>query len=151
MEIISPTDLKFIEQMVDCQVAMALETENLKLNHEIVTKGMTEVINNSTRGKYYLALDKSNNLMGMLFTLSEWSDWRCAEVLWIHSVYIKPDYRGKKIYKDMYLHLQQIVETNDQFAGLRLYVDKTNNKAKAVYEKLGMSDEHYSLYEWLKD
>ena len=43
-----------------------------------------------------------------------------------------------------------MVRESDQYAGLRLYVDKTNLRAIDVYQKLGMSDEHYHLYEWLK-
>jgi RimJ/RimL family protein N-acetyltransferase len=29
-------------------------------------------------------------------------------------------------------------------------VDKRNKSAQEVYEKLGMSKEHYELFEWLK-
>ena len=34
--------------------------------------------------------------------------------------------------------------------GLRLYVDKRNQAAARVYEKLGMTREHYDLFEWLE-
>ena len=30
-----------------------------------------------------------------------------------------------------------------------LYVDKTNTSAQKVYEKLGMENHHYEMYEWM--
>lgn len=149
MKIITPLDTHYLEKMAKCQIDMALETENFILKKELITAGVKEVIENPNRGKYYLAIDENENLMGMLLTMPEWSDWRCAEVTWIHSVYVYPDYRGQGIYKAMYLHLKDIVENDDKYAGLRLYVDKSNPKAIEVYKKLGMSDEHYTLFEWL--
>jgi GNAT superfamily N-acetyltransferase len=150
MKIITPTDTHYLEKMAKCQIDMAYETENFELNKKLITSGVKEVIENPHRGKYYLAIDDQENLMAMLLTMPEWSDWRCAEVTWIHSVYVYPKYRGQGIYKAMYLHLKDIVQNDSKYAGLRLYVDKTNTNAKKVYEKLGMSEDHYSLYEWLK-
>ena len=150
MKIITPTDTHYLEKMAKCQIDMAFETENFELDKDLILAGVKEVILNPHRGKYYLAVDEDDNLIGMLLTMPEWSDWRCAEVTWIHSVYIYPEYRGQGIYKAMYLHLKNIVETNPKYAGIRLYVDKTNKKAIKVYKKLGMSEDHYSLYEWLK-
>lgn len=150
MNIITPTDTKYLAQMAQCQIDMAWETEEFKLDKDLITRGIAEVINNPHRGKYYLAIDENEELMGMLLTMPEWSDWRCAEVTWIHSVYVYPKYRAQGIYKAMYSHLKTLVETSDNHAGLRLYVDKTNAKAIEVYKKLGMSDEHYALFEWLK-
>lgn len=129
---------------------MAQETEDFHLDINKVTKGITEVLSNPSRGKYFIAVDNSDELMAMLLTIPEWSDWRAAEVWWIHSVYVLPKFRGKKVYKKMYLYLKKLVLESDHIAGIRLYVDKRNTSAAKVYEALGMDKEHYSLYEWLK-
>jgi ribosomal protein S18 acetylase RimI-like enzyme len=150
MKIISPTDEIYLEQMVQSQISLALETEDEVLNSDTVSKGVASVIRNPHKGRYYLALDDNEQFMGMLLTIPEWSDWRCAEVLWIHSVYILPEFRGKKIFKNLYENIKSEVNDNDELAGIRLYVDKTNTTAIDVYKKIGMSDEHYSLFEWLK-
>ena len=50
----------------------------------------------------------------------------------------------------MYDALKAIVNENDQYKGIRLYVEKTNLKAQKVYDAIGMTREHYDLYEWLK-
>jgi ribosomal protein S18 acetylase RimI-like enzyme len=35
--------------------------------------------------------------------------------------------------------------------GLRLYVESNNLKAQQTYEALGMSSQHYKMYEWMKE
>jgi RimJ/RimL family protein N-acetyltransferase len=138
-----------LENIVDFQLKMAKETENLELNKEIVTKGVTAVFEDSSKGQYYVCL-KDGICIGSLLTVSEWSDWRCKSVVWIHSVYIVESMRGQKVFKEMYNYLKSEVQESQSLAGLRLYVDKTNTKAQKVYQKIGMSNEHYELYEWLK-
>ena len=48
------------------------------------------------------------------------------------------------------MHLKSMVLNSQELRGLRLYVDKSNDKAQKVYENLSMSGEHYHLYEWMK-
>ena len=78
----------------------------------------------------------------------EWSDWRSQFFVWIQSVYIKPDFRKKGLYSKLYQQVRDMVEKSDQYAGIRLYVEKNNTGAQQVYEKLGMNNDHYLCYEW---
>ena len=50
----------------------------------------------------------------------------------------------------MYEHIQQIVEQNDAYKGIRLYVEKDNTRAQKVYTALEMDGEHYRMFEWIK-
>lgn len=138
------------ELIVDFQLKMAKETEDLILEESVVTKGVAAVFDDSSKGEYFVALDESGKCIASLLTIPEWSDWRCKNVLWIHSVYVVESMRSKKVFKEMYLYLKGSVENSQDLAGLRLYVDKSNKRAQSVYQKIGMSNEHYELYEWLK-
>lgn len=149
MNIIWCEDEKYLAEMARFQVEMAKETEDFDLDLETVTRGIKTQIDRSQTGRYLLALD-GDKLVGMLLSLNEWSDWRCQNVIWIHSVYVLPSYRGKKVFKTMYDKVKNEVQGNSDLAGIRLYVDKTNTKAQAVYKKIHMTDEHYSLFEWMK-
>lgn len=140
-------DLDFIKK---AQVLMAKETENLSLDPKIVSMGVDAAFHDPAKGSY-LVTEIDNQVVACLLTLNEWSDWRNGNVLWIHSVYVSQDYRGQGIYKKMYEFLVEKVKASKDLRGLRLYVDKTNQKAIAVYSKLKMSNEHYELFEWLKD
>ncbi len=129
---------------------MAMETENLKLDLNTVTKGVEAVFNDSYKGKYYVA-EADNIVVACLLTTYEWSDWRNGTILWIQSLYVEKGFRKKGIFKAMFNHIKEIVTTNDTLKGIRLYVDKSNLIAVNVYKSLGMNNQHYSLFEWMKD
>ncbi len=110
--------------------------------------GVQAVIDDPRKGTYWVS-ERDGALVGCLLTVPEWSDWRNGTVLWIHSVYVVPEARGLGVYKSLYRHLQHRVHESDDLRGLRLYVDKRNHNAQRAYEALGMTAEHYHLYEWL--
>ncbi len=138
-----------IDTIAEFQVLMAQETESMKLDPSVVNKGVTAVMDDPSKGKYWLA-EIDGKVAGCLLTLPEWSDWRNGTVLWIHSVYVRPEFRNAGVYSSLYQYLKSMVDSSADLRGLRLYVDKTNIRAQQVYEKLGMSGEHYHLYEWMK-
>ena len=139
------------QYIVDFQLSMALETEDLKLNPEIVKKGVNAVFLDDTKGAYYIA-EVDGKVVASLMTTYEWSDWRNGRVLWIQSVFVDANQRGKGIYRKLYEHVKERVQHDDtDFRGIRLYVDKTNTAAQKVYEKLGMENHHYEMYEWMND
>lgn len=138
------------QTIVDFQVTMAKETESLTLDPATVQKGVQAVFDNPAKGSYYLACDEDDNILAMLLTIPEWSDWRNSTALWIHSVYVTPNQRGKGLFKNMYIFLKQKVKNDPTLFCLRLYVDKTNKNAQKAYEKLKMTSEHYHMYEWQK-
>lgn len=137
------------DRIVSFQLAMARETEDLELSEDTVTAGVRAVFDDPAKGWYWMA-EVSGEVAGGLLTTFEWSDWRAATVLWIQSVYVQPEFRGRGVYRALYEHLVARVEGDPTLAGIRLYVDRTNESAQAVYERLGMTREHYDLYEWLK-
>jgi len=139
---------KDIPHLLDFQLKMALETENITLEISSLTMGVNKLFKDPTKGKYYVAED-DKNICGCLMTTFEWSDWRNGTVLWIQSVYVAREYRGKGVYKKLYNHIKQLVEEAPDLKGIRLYVDKTNTVAQEVYKSLGMNGEHYSVFEWM--
>lgn len=76
----------------------------------------------------------------------EWSDWTDKWYWWIQSVYVIPEYRGKGVYKAMYNKVKEAAKA-ENISQVRLYVDKTNFRAQKVYQKSGMHESHYLLYE----
>jgi GNAT superfamily N-acetyltransferase len=138
-----------ISAIVKFQLAMAAETENVQLDKNTVTKGVSAVIEDPAKGQYYVA-EKKGKIIGSLLTTFEWSDWRNGTVLWIQSVYILPEFRRKGVYSNMYKHIKARVLENEKLNGIRLYADKDNDVAHKTYLKLGMNPDHYITFEWLK-
>lgn len=138
-----------IPTIVDFQLHMAEESEGLTLDLETLTAGVTAVFNGEARAGYWI-VEKAGVAKGMAMTVPEWSDWRNGTVVWIHSVYVEPGARRQGAFRAIYDHLRKTVEQTDELKGLRLYVDKTNKSAQKVYTAMGMTRDHYHLYEWLK-
>jgi GNAT superfamily N-acetyltransferase len=130
---------------------MALETENLALDTIDVTNGVESVFHDPRKGKYFVVEQRKKLIASALITY-EWSDWRNQYVYWLQSVYVVPAWRRNGVFRLLYTHiLETEIKNNENVAGLRLYVDKTNEKAMKVYQKMGMRGDHYGLYEWMKN
>jgi GNAT superfamily N-acetyltransferase len=135
--------------IIDFQQKMAWETEQLTLVPETINSGVNAVFINATRGQYWVAEDKGTVVASLLITF-EWSDWRNTNVWWFQSVYVLPAFRRTGIFRSMYMHIKNEADKQG-VAGLRLYVETNNSRAKKTYEALGMKSEHYTMYEWLKE
>lgn len=142
----SPGDAAAI---VDFQLRMARETEGMELDRATVTHGAEAVFADPAKGTYWVAV-RGHRIVACLLTTFEWSEWRNGTVLWIQSVYVLPGERGRGVYRALYEHLKRRVEGDSSLKGIRLYVDRRNAAAKRVYERLGMTGEHYELFEWMK-
>jgi ribosomal protein S18 acetylase RimI-like enzyme len=146
VRVAQPGDAKAI---VEFQLRMARETEDLELDPGTVTRGVAAVFADPGKGAYWVA-ERAGEVVGGLLTTFEWSDWRNGVVLWIQSVYVVPEERGRGVYRALYEHLRRRVEADSDLKGIRLYVEKRNEAAQRVYERLGMTREHYEMFEWLK-
>ena len=141
---------KDIESIAKFQVEMAWETEHFRLDPQTVRKGVEAVFADENKGQYLVA-ECNSQVIGSALTVYEWSDWRNGTVLWIHSVYVHKDFRRQGVFKNIYLHVKNIVNTRQDLKGIRLYVDKTNLLAQKVYKSLEMNGDHYRLFEWMKE
>jgi GNAT superfamily N-acetyltransferase len=126
-------------------LAMAWETETLRLDEAVLKAGVERVLQGDVGARYWLACD-GDTVVGQLMITTEWSDWRNAWVWWIQSVYTSPDGRGKGVYRALYEHVRDQAQAQ-HVTGIRLYVDTRNTTAQAVYTKLGMEGEHYRVFE----
>lgn len=139
-------DMAFI---VESQVKMALETEGLILKKATATNGVQSVFHDPLKG-FYIVGESNNSLCSCLMITPEWSDWRNNWVWWIQSVFVTPEMRNSGVFKLMYHYIKALVVQHEDVAGIRLYVDNTNTSAREVYKRMGMSDEHYRMFEWMK-
>ena len=137
------------EAIADFQMKMAMETEEMHLNEKTVQSGVLNVFRDPNKGKYFVAVENGQIIASTLLT-NEWSDWRNKWFLWIQSVYVLPEKRGKGVFRKMYQNIREMVNSDNEIAGLKLYVDSENLSAIETYKAVGMDGEHYKLFEWYK-
>jgi ribosomal protein S18 acetylase RimI-like enzyme len=132
--------------IAEFNIRMAKETEGIKLDSDIVHKGVTHLIENPKNG-FYLVADKQGDILGSLMITTEWSDWRNGDFWWIQSVYVKPEGRRQGIYSYLYKEVQNMAKSQGDVCGIRLYVEQNNLSAQKAYESLGMKASHYKVYQ----
>ena len=126
--------------------AMALETEGKVLADAKIIPGVIAGLSDDQTARYFVA-EIDGVSVGTLMITTEWSDWRNGTWLWIQSVYVHPDHRRQGVYRALYAHVQDIAKQDVNICGIRLYVEKENEKAQLTYKNLGMQDAHYLVFE----
>jgi ribosomal protein S18 acetylase RimI-like enzyme len=133
--------------LVSFNQLMAMETENKKLDTNILTTGVNAVLTDANKGFYLVAETEQYEIAGSLMVTLEWSDWRNSHFWWIQSVYVAPNYRRMGVYSALYNEVKTLAENSDGVCGYRLYVEKDNQVAQKTYQQLGMKPTCYDMYE----
>ena len=147
--IIRKARLEDLEGIVAFNIQMAMETEGKILDEKVVREGVKSILNNMLIGFYLVAEENRNDkiLCGQLLVIFEWSDWRNKNVWWIQNVYVDRKFRNKKVFSQLYKFTVEMAASEENVAGLKLYVKKNNDSAKQIYESLGLKKAPYEMYE----
>jgi GNAT superfamily N-acetyltransferase len=135
--------------------AMALETEHKHLDPGTVHAGVAAGLADAARARYFIAMhdlpvaggETIGSAVGTLMFTNEWSDWRNGDWWWIQSVYVAPGHRRQGVYRALYRHVEQLARATPGVIGLRLYVERDNQRAQQAYAALGMVDAGYRIFE----
>ena len=126
--------------------ALAAEAESKHLDPSVVRAGVEQGFARPDLCRYFVA-ERAGQLVGQVMITFEWSDWRAGIFWWIQSVYVRPDVRGRGIFRSLYDHISRQARAEPNVLGLRLYVDQNNERAKTIYKRLGLEPISYALYE----
>jgi len=136
--------------LIDFNREMARETEGKELDAELITAGVRALLENPTLG-FYVVAEIDGEVAGSLMITTEWSDWRNGKFWWIQSVYVKPAYRRRGIYRSLHEFVKEMAGKDSTICGFRLYVESENSVAQETYLSLGMHETSYRLFEELKN
>ena len=137
------TDLPVI---ADFNVRLARESEDLALDATRVESGVRAILTDAAKGIYYVA-EVAGDVAGQLMITYEWSDWRNGNLWWIQSVYVKHEFRGQGVFRELFNHLRELARQQRNVPALRLYVHADNVRAQGSYKKLGMTRTKYEVFE----
>jgi GNAT superfamily N-acetyltransferase len=139
----TPTDAPVIAGF---NARLAQETERLQLDPTRLRAGVDAILADGNKGAYWVA-EAGGEMVGQLMITLEWSDWRNGFFWWIQSVYVRADWRSRGVFKALYKHVQQQAKSRSDVCGLRLYVERDNQRARQLYQRLGLRPTTYELYE----
>ena len=141
----APTD---IPVLIEFNRKIARETENKELKRDVLADGVTALFEHPEYG-FYLVAEADGEVVGTLMITKEWSDWRNGLFWWVQSVYVDALFRRRGIYRALYQHAKELAAIEPGVCGFRLYVERENTIAQAVYRAQGMAETAYLLYEEL--
>lgn len=139
-----------VDLLADFNSRMALETEERKLDPETVRRGVAAMFEDTRRG-FYLIAQRSGQPVGSLMITREWSDWRNAVFWWIQSVYVLPEFRKQGVLRTLFDEVRRLADDSGNVCGLRLYVERENITAQSAYNRLGISEAQYKMFEEMLD
>ncbi|MBK1876705.1 GNAT family N-acetyltransferase [Pelagicoccus mobilis] len=139
----TPEDAAIIAEF---NIAMALETEGKVLAPATIRKGVHSLFEHPELG-FYLVAELDGKIAASLMITTEWSDWRNGLFWWIQSVYVVPEARRQGLFTQLYRYVESLAADDSRICGFRLYVERENKGAQAVYRSLGMNETHYKLFE----
>jgi GNAT superfamily N-acetyltransferase len=124
---------------------LAWESESKTLDPAAVTAGVAAAIADPDRkGPYYVAC-AGPSVVGQCQITLEWSDWRNGWFWWFQGVYVQESHRKRGVFRALYQHVRREAIAAGDVLALRLYVERDNQAARSVYERLGMEIEHYDV------
>jgi GNAT superfamily N-acetyltransferase len=135
-----------VDIVVEYNARIAAETEQTELDRDRLREGVIAILNDKRRGLYFLA-GIDDRPVGQISVTYEWSDWRNANFWWLQSVYVEAAHRGQGIFSSLFNHVVAESKVQSRVCGLRLYVDRENGPAHAVYARLGFKPARYDMME----
>lgn len=129
--------------LVDCNAAMAAETEHKALDRDVLARGTRAVFDDPRRG-FYLIAERAGEAAGCLLVTHEWSDWRNGDWWWLQSVYVCQSHRRDGVFRALHAEVERRARSAGA-VGLRLYVERENARAQHTYAALGMHAEPYLM------
>jgi ribosomal protein S18 acetylase RimI-like enzyme len=143
---IRQADLGDERVITDFNLRLAMETEGLRLDPPLVKAGVSALLADPAKGIYFVA-ESSGMIAGQLMITYEWSDWRNGNSWWIQSVYVRQEFRRMGVFRRLFTHLEKLAREQPDVRSLRLYMHVDNLSARRTYEKLGMHQTKYEVFE----
>lgn len=144
--------------IADFNLRLAWETEQLRLDPPTVLAGVAALLGDPARGAYFVAespvaaalgstSSSGSEVVGQLCITYEWSDWRNGNFLWLQSVYVRADFRRQGVFTGLLAQIKALAGARGDVCGLRLYMERDNDRARQAYQKTGMAETHYRMFE----
>jgi GNAT superfamily N-acetyltransferase len=138
-----PSDIGHIVQF---NAALARETEHKDLPIDVLTRGVTRLLDKPQYGQYFVA-EVDGQVAGCMMITYEWSDWRDGLIYWLQSVYVRPEFRRSGVFRALLNAVEQKAKTSPDVCGIRLYVERDNTPAQTTYQKHGLAATPYQVME----
>lgn len=135
-----------LDGLVERNLALAEESEGKALDRPTVERGVEAILEAPHRGTYRV-VEADGAVRGQCLVNEEPSDWSGGRYWWLQSVYVDPEWRGEGLFRALWDAIEADAAGAGDVAAIRLYVLAGNEAARRAYERLGMTESGYRVYE----
>jgi GNAT superfamily N-acetyltransferase len=132
--------------IADFNSRLAWETEHKRLDPATIERGVRRALEAPGLCRYFVA-EQNGQIVGQAMITLELTDWRDGVLWWLQSVYVADEHRGQGVFKALFQHIRSLAEADAEVRGLRLYVERDNQRAQRVYQQLGMQPSGHLVFE----
>ncbi|MEX2176430.1 MAG: GNAT family N-acetyltransferase [Pirellulaceae bacterium] len=132
--------------IVEFNIRLAWENEHRRLAEETIAAGVRRALSQPDLCRYFVA-EQEGRLVGQAMVTFELTDWRDGVLWWLQSVYVAEAHRSQGVFRALFGHIRKLAEAEPEVRGLRLYVERENERAQRVYEQLGLRPSGHLVYE----
>ena len=143
---VRPARLSDAPFITKANASLAVETGGRRLSRARLAAGVKALLRDKSKGAYFI-VEVGGEFAGQLLITREWSDWRNGHFWWIQSVYVLEQFRGAGIFRALFNHVHALATAQPDVCGLRLYMEAHNARARQAYEKLGLRQTDYQVFE----
>ena len=143
---VRPASLSDASFIADANARLAIETEGRRLSPRRLKAGVRALLRDQSKCTYFIA-EIDGEVAGQLLITREWSDWRNGHFWWIQSVYVVEKFRGQGVFRSLFKHVRTLAKREPDVCGLRLYMEADNSRARQAYERLGLKQTEYQVFE----
>eukprot|EP00672_Neobodo_designis_P021063 CAMPEP_0174832738 /NCGR_PEP_ID=MMETSP1114-20130205/3829_1 /TAXON_ID=312471 /ORGANISM="Neobodo designis, Strain CCAP 1951/1" /LENGTH=404 /DNA_ID=CAMNT_0016066603 /DNA_START=65 /DNA_END=1279 /DNA_ORIENTATION=- len=93
---------------------------------------------------------KVEEIIGFMTAGVQWSEWEGGFVHYVFSTFIAEPYRGRGVFGQLFRFVKKYVLADRLSVGMRLYVERENDRAQETYKRLGMEIEDFVMFKWMK-
>lgn len=135
-----------VPALVEGNVRLAAESEGRTLDPATVERGVRAILSDPGGARYWVA-EAGGAVRGQCLVTIEPSDWTDGRYWWLQSVWVDPAWRRRGVFRALWDRVLEAAVREGDVAAVRLYVERENRPARAVYERLGMRPTGYRVYE----
>jgi GNAT superfamily N-acetyltransferase len=143
---IRPATLADLPVIVDFNSRLAWETEHKRLDADRITRGVRRALTQPEMCRYFVA-ESAGQIVGQAMVTFELTDWRDGVLWWFQSVYVARSHRGRGVFRSLFDYILSLAQADSDVRGVRLYVERENERAQRVYEQLGLQPSGHVVYE----
>ena len=133
-----------LDTLIEFTLEEANHAEGIDKYPDTVRKGIEAALDDPSLARYWVLENQDGELLGSVSVLKEWSNWNAGHYWWIQSMFITPEYRGKRLMKHLMDKVREVANSENAL-DIRLHVHQDNLRAKKAYLREGFTNAPYEI------